>query len=179
MTIPTQLPIPGARIGSPFGWRTDPFNGHRALHTGLDFEAGIGTPIMAAAGGVVVTAETHPEYGNMVEIDHGNGLITRYGHASKLLVKKGDLVRRGQVVALVGSTGRSTGPHLHFEVLVQGVQQDPQKFLAGGQHAPMLAQQAGKPAPAAAKSAPVAVRTGIGGPDTTLAQAPVAGPRPH
>jgi murein DD-endopeptidase MepM/ murein hydrolase activator NlpD len=140
MTIPTQLPIPGARIGSPFGWRVDPFNGHRALHTGLDFEAGVGTPIMAAAGGVVVTAGVHPEYGNMVEIDHGNGLITRYGHASKLLVKKGDLVRRGQEIALVGTTGRSTGPHLHFEVLVQGTQQDPQRFLAAGQGAPNLAQ---------------------------------------
>lgn len=154
MTIPTQLPIPGAPIGSPFGWRVDPFNGHRALHTGLDFEATTGTPIRAAAGGVVVTAAVHPEYGNMVEIDHGNGLVTRYGHTSRMLVKQGDLVRRGQQIALVGSTGRSTGPHLHFEVLVQGVQQDPRKFLAaGGQatppaapHAPVLDQSAAAPA---------------------------------
>ena len=86
---------------------------------------------MAAAGGVVVTADTHPAYGQMVEVDHGNDLVTRYAHASKLLVKKGDLVKRGQRLALVGSTGRSTGPHLHFEVLVQGVQQDPNRFLKG------------------------------------------------
>lgn len=141
MMIPTQLPVANARIGSPFGWRIDPFTGRNALHTGLDFQATIGTPIMAAAGGVVVTAETHPEYGNMIEIDHGNGLVTRYGHTSKFLVKKGDLVKRGQVIALVGSTGRSTGPHLHFEVLVQGTQQDPQKFLAKAQVAPATVAQ--------------------------------------
>jgi murein DD-endopeptidase MepM/ murein hydrolase activator NlpD len=144
MMVPTQAPVAGAPIGSRFGWRIDPFTGRQALHTGLDFEATVGTPIVAAAGGVVVTAEPHPDYGNMVEIDHGNGLVTRYGHASKLLVKKGDLVRRGQQIALVGTTGRSTGPHLHFEVLVQGVQQDPQKFLAS----------AGKPVPVQAAAPP-------------------------
>jgi murein DD-endopeptidase MepM/ murein hydrolase activator NlpD len=86
---------------------------------------------VAAAGGVVVTAEPHPEYGNMVEIDHGNGLVTRYGHTSKFLVKKGDLVRRGQPIALVGTTGRSTGPHLHFEVLLGGTERiDPVPWLA-------------------------------------------------
>jgi murein DD-endopeptidase MepM/ murein hydrolase activator NlpD len=133
MMVPTQQPVSHAAIGSHFGWRIDPFTGRQALHTGLDFEAGVGTPILAAAGGVVVSAEVHPQYGNMVEVDHGNQLVTRYGHASKLLVKKGDLVKRGQPLALVGTTGRSTGPHLHFEVLVQGVPQDPQKFLAAGQ----------------------------------------------
>jgi murein DD-endopeptidase MepM/ murein hydrolase activator NlpD len=132
MMVPTQNPANGAPVGSRFGYRIDPFTGRSALHTGLDFRAMYGTPIVAAAGGVVVTAMMHPEYGNMVEVDHGNGLVTRYGHASRLLVKKGDLVKRGQQLALVGSTGRSTGAHLHFEVLVQGVQQDPQKFLAGG-----------------------------------------------
>lgn len=131
MMVPTQAPVAGAGIGSPFGWRIDPFTGRSALHTGLDYQANTGVPIVAAAGGVVVTAQTHPEYGNMVEVDHGNGLVTRYGHASRLLVKKGDLIKRGQQLALVGSTGRSTGPHLHFEVLVQGIQQDPQKFLNG------------------------------------------------
>jgi hypothetical protein len=139
MMVPTQQPLPGANVGSRFGWRIDPFNGHQALHTGLDFQGVIGTPILAAAGGVVVTAQPHPEYGNMVEVDHGNNLVTRYAHASRLLVKKGDLVKRGQRLALVGTTGRSTGPHLHFEVLVQGVPQDPQKFLAAGQNAPQLA----------------------------------------
>jgi hypothetical protein len=100
-----------------------------------------GTPILAAAGGVVVTAEMHPAYGNMVEIDHGNNLVTRYAHASKFWVKKGDLIKRGQKVADVGSTGRSTGPHLHFEVLVQGIPQDPRKFLAAGKDANPAALQ--------------------------------------
>ncbi|HEX2544935.1 MAG TPA: M23 family metallopeptidase [Ramlibacter sp.] len=131
MMVPTQPPVANAGVGSHFGWRIDPFTGRQALHTGLDYQANTGTPIQSAAGGVVVAAETHPEYGQMVEVDHGNGLVTRYGHASRLLVKKGDLVKRGQQLALVGSTGRSTGPHLHFEVLVQGIQQDPQKFLDG------------------------------------------------
>ena len=126
-------------LGSPFGWRIDPFNGRSALHTGLDFPSEPGTAILAAAGGVVVAQEYHPAYGNMVEIDHGNELITRYAHASRVLVKKGDLVKRGQKIAEVGSTGRSTGPHLHFEVLVQGIFQDPQKFLTAGKHLPASA----------------------------------------
>jgi murein DD-endopeptidase MepM/ murein hydrolase activator NlpD len=134
MMVPTQQPVLGAHMGSAFGWRIDPFTGRSALHTGLDFQAEPGTPILAAAGGVVVTQEVHPAYGNMVEIDHGNDLITRYAHASRVWVKKGDLIRRGQKVADVGTTGRSTGPHLHFEVLVQGVPQDPQKFLSAGQN---------------------------------------------
>lgn len=130
MMIPTQKPVEYSELGSPFGWRIDPFTGRSALHTGLDFPAEVGTAIVAAAGGVVVTQEFHPEYGNMVEIDHGNGLLTRYGHSSRVLVKKGDLVRCGQKIAEVGTSGRSTGPHLHFEVLVNGMYQDPQKFLA-------------------------------------------------
>jgi murein DD-endopeptidase MepM/ murein hydrolase activator NlpD len=132
MMVPTQNPIHGGHVGSAFGWRIDPFTGRSALHTGLDFQADTGTAILSAAGGVVVVAEVHPQYGSMVEVDHGNNLVTRYAHASRLLVKKGDLVKRGQKVAEVGSTGRSTGPHLHFEVLVQGVPQDPQKFLVAG-----------------------------------------------
>ncbi|GAA4424117.1 M23 family metallopeptidase [Acidovorax lacteus] len=130
--VPTQAPVSNRPPGSAFGWRLDPITGQSALHTGLDFQADVGTPILAAAGGVVVAQEYHPQYGNMVEIDHGNQLVTRYAHASKVLVKQGDLVRRGQKIAEVGSTGRSTGPHLHFEVLVQGVFQDPQKFLSAG-----------------------------------------------
>lgn len=129
LMIPTRHPVHSAHVGSPFGWRIDPFTGRSALHTGLDFQADTGTPILAAAGGVVVASEHHFAYGNMVEIDHGNNLVTRYGHASKLLVKKGDLVKGGQTIAQVGSTGRSTGPHLHFEVMVQGEFQDPRKFL--------------------------------------------------
>lgn len=132
MMVPTQPPIAQAHLGSSFGWRLDPISGTSALHTGLDFQADAGTPILAAAGGMVVTQEYHPQYGNMLEVDHGNQLITRYAHASRVLVKKGDLVKRGQRIAEVGSTGRSTGAHLHFEVLVQGVFQDPQKFLNAG-----------------------------------------------
>jgi murein DD-endopeptidase MepM/ murein hydrolase activator NlpD len=134
LMVPTQHPVQAGHLGSAFGWRIDPFTGRSALHTGLDFQADNGTQIQAAAGGVVVTAEVHPQYGNMVEVDHGNNLVTRYAHASRLLVKKGDLVKRGQKLAEVGTTGRSTGPHLHFEVLVQGVPQDPQRFLAAGQN---------------------------------------------
>jgi murein DD-endopeptidase MepM/ murein hydrolase activator NlpD len=136
MMLPTQEPVAGGNLGSAFGWRIDPLNGRSALHTGLDFPSEPGTAILAAAGGVVVTQEYHPAYGNMVEVDHGNELVSRYAHASRVLVKKGDLVKRGQKIAEVGSTGRSTGPHLHFEVLVQGLYQDPQKFLRAGQQGP-------------------------------------------
>ncbi len=132
MAIPTQLPVLTSKIGSSFGWRIDPFTGKSALHTGLDFPAEIGTPIYASAGGLVVTQEYHSEYGNMIEVDHGNNLISRYAHTSKVFVKKGDLIKRGQKIALVGTTGRSTGPHLHYEVLVQGTPQDPRKFLNAG-----------------------------------------------
>ncbi len=137
MMVPTAQPVPGSVLGSAFGFRNDPFNGRSALHTGLDFQAESGTPILAAAGGVVVTQEAHAAYGNMVEVDHGNDLVTRYAHASAVFVKKGDVVKRGQKIAAVGSTGRSTGPHLHFEVLVQSVPQDPQKFLAAGENLPV------------------------------------------
>ena len=140
MMVPTQQPVDAGHLGSSFGWRIDPFTGRSALHTGLDFQADPGVAIHAAAGGVVVASEVHPQYGNMVEVDHGNDMVTRYAHASKLLVKKGDLIKRGQKIAEVGTTGRSTGPHLHFEVLVQGVPQDPQKFLTAGRSVAPLAQ---------------------------------------
>lgn len=136
MMVPTQKPVFEGNLGSAFGWRIDPITGSSALHTGLDFQATEGTPVLAAAGGVVVTQEFHPAYGNMVEIDHGNDLITRYAHASKTHVRRGDLIKRGQKIAEVGSTGRSTGAHLHFEVLAHGIAQDPQKFLAAGSKLP-------------------------------------------
>lgn len=135
LLVPNSAPVDGP-VGSGFGFRTDPFSGRGALHTGLDFPADIGTPILAAAGGMVVNVEVHPGYGNLVEVDHGNGLVTRYAHASKVHVKIGDLVKRGQRVADVGNTGRSTGPHLHFEVLVDNVPQNPVRFLAGRGAAP-------------------------------------------
>lgn len=130
LMIPSTKPVDGA-VGSGFGFRRDPFTGRPALHAGLDFPADTGTPIMAAAGGVVSLVEQHPAYGNVVEVDHGNSLVTRYAHAARVLVKQGDLVKKGHKIAEVGSTGRSTGPHLHFEVLVEGVPQDPARFLAG------------------------------------------------
>lgn len=132
--VPTERPVVDGRVGSAFGFRIDPITGHSALHTGLDFPADTGTPIVAAAGGVVIAQEYHAAYGNLVEVDHGNALVTRYAHASKVLVKKGDIVRRGQAIAEVGTTGRSTGPHLHFEVWVAGVPQNPQKFLQAGEN---------------------------------------------
>jgi murein DD-endopeptidase MepM/ murein hydrolase activator NlpD len=131
LMVPSQAPV-DVPVGSGFGFRPDPFNGRPALHSGLDFPAEPGTPIVAAAGGMVMAREWHPAYGNLLEIDHGNGLVTRYAHAQTLDVELGALVRRGQRVASVGSSGRSTGPHLHFEVLVDGVPQDPARFLAGG-----------------------------------------------
>ena len=150
LMIPSSRPI-DVPVGSGFGFRADPFTGRGALHTGLDFPSPVGTEIHAAAGGVVHAAEMHPEYGLMLEIDHGNGLMTRYGHTSKILVKVGDLVKRGQVVADVGTTGRSTGPHLHFEVLVDGVPQDPQRFLAGPNAKPAVQTAAGNAAPLGAE----------------------------
>ena len=151
LMVPSSAPVEGP-VGSGFGFRTDPFTGRGALHTGLDFPADVGTPIQAAAGGVVVASESHPQYGSMVEVDHGNSLVTRYAHASKLLVKTGDIVKRGQAIALVGSTGRSTGPHLHFEVLVEGVPQNPSKFLAGNRAGASTAVASGsRSQPAAAR----------------------------
>ncbi len=140
LMVPTSKPVDGS-VGSGFGFRTDPFTGQAALHTGLDFPADTGTPVMAAAGGVVQLSEYQSQYGNVVELDHGKGLVTRYAHNSKVLVKTGDIVKRSQVIAEVGNTGRSTGPHLHFEVRVEGAAQDPAKFLAAGDSA--LADSAG------------------------------------
>jgi murein DD-endopeptidase MepM/ murein hydrolase activator NlpD len=129
LMVPSSRPVEGP-VGSGFGFRYDPFNGRQALHTGLDFPAEPGTPVLAAAGGVVQGVEWHPEYGQLLTLDHGNGLVTRYAHLSRVHVAGGDLVKRQQKVAEVGSTGRSTGPHLHFEVLVEGVPQNPARFLA-------------------------------------------------
>ena len=131
--LPTTLPINMQWNASASGWRVDPFTGLRAMHEGVDFPSPVGTPIMAAASGIVLSAEWHPEYGNLIEIDHGNDMTTRYAHASKLLVKAGEVVKRGQRIAEVGSTGRSTGPHLHFEVRFHGIAQNPNRFLEAAQ----------------------------------------------
>jgi murein DD-endopeptidase MepM/ murein hydrolase activator NlpD len=127
--LPTSLPVVDGARSSGFGWRADPFTGQSALHEGLDFTAEPGTPIYAAAAGIVKSIERHPQYGNVVDIDHGDELVTRYAHAQLVLVKEGELVKRGQHIAAVGNTGRSTGPHLHFEVRLKNVPQNPARFL--------------------------------------------------
>ena len=127
--IPTMMPVRAPYNASGFGRRVDPFNGQWAMHEGIDFIADYGSPIVAAAAGVVIFAGFHPQYGYMIDVDHGNDLVTRYAHCSKLLVREGDLVQRGRKIGEVGSTGRSTGPHLHFEVRFRGAAQNPSKFL--------------------------------------------------
>lgn len=127
--VPTMLPVEGGWYSSNFGWRIDPFNGQRAFHEGIDFVVEYGSAIRTAAGGVVVYSAFHPQYGNMIEVDHGNELVTRYAHASKRLVKVGDVVLRGAKIGEVGKTGRATGTHLHFEVRRRGNPQNPTQFL--------------------------------------------------
>lgn len=127
--LPTIMPVQAPYNASGFGRRIDPFTGQWAMHEGIDFLADLGSPVVAAAGGVVQFAGLHPQYGMMIDIDHGNDLVTRYAHLSKLFVREGDVVVRGHRVALSGNTGRSTGPHLHFEVRFRGSAQNPGKFL--------------------------------------------------
>jgi len=127
--LPSVAPVRSSWYSSNFGWRLDPFTGQNALHEGVDYMVPEGTSIYASAGGVVVFAGLHPQYGNMVELDHGNQIMTRYAHASRVLVQVGEVVRRGHEIARVGNTGRSTGNHLHFEVRYKGVAQNPVRFL--------------------------------------------------
>ena len=131
--LPTTLPVKAAYLGSPFGHRSDPIAGLRAMHEGIDFNAEIGTPVVAAADGVVLSAAYHSDFGNMVDVDHGDGLTTRYAHLSSMNVKAGGMVKRGEALGAVGVTGRSTGPHLHFEVRMRGIPQNPAQFLKQGE----------------------------------------------
>jgi hypothetical protein len=126
---PTGRPVVAGYISSYFGERMDPFNGEEAFHKGLDFASDAGADVLAVGQGVVTWAGAREGYGVLVEVNHGNGFITRYAHNSKVLVTKGDTVQRGQAIAVVGSTGRSTGPHVHFEVLKDGRQIDPMTFV--------------------------------------------------
>ncbi len=179
LLVPSSPPV-NVPVGSGFGFRTDPFNGHGSLHTGLDFPAEVGTPVYAAAGGIVTMREWHAAYGNTLEIDHGNGLVTRYAHNSAFEVERGALVKRGQLVARVGNTGRSTGPHLHFEVLVDGAPQDPARFLAGGSGAGPAKEFARRPgqqtsaAPAAPSLVAAASSPRSSGPAATASAPAVA-----
>ncbi len=127
--MPTIQPVDVAYNSSGFGLRIDPFTGTQAMHQGIDFVAATGTAIVAAAGGVVIASEWSHDFGNMIEVDHGNDITTLYAHASKVYVRVGDVVKRNQHIADVGSTGRATGAHLHFEVHVKNVAQNPDKFL--------------------------------------------------
>ena len=126
---PSRMPIAQTWITSGFGGRADPFGGGAAFHRGIDFHASVGDPVLAVADGVVSYAGDRSGYGNVVEVDHGNGYVTRYAHNSRLLVRVGELVHRGDQVAQAGSTGRSTGAHVHFEVWQDGRVVNPSRFL--------------------------------------------------
>lgn len=126
---PSGRPVNEGWISSAFGWRTDPFSGRRSMHEGIDFAAGVGTDVVSVAPGVVSHAGGKAGYGKLVEVNHGNGYVTRYGHNSKITVEVGERVDRGNVIAKLGSSGRSTGPHLHFEVLRNGKVVDPAAYM--------------------------------------------------
>ena len=128
-TRPSGRPITKGWTSSYYGMRTDPFSGKLEMHKGMDFAGREGSEIVSASSGVIIWASTRYGYGNLVEINHGNGYITRYGHNAKILVKVGDVVEKGQAISLMGSTGRSTGPHVHLEVLLNGRQVDPLPFI--------------------------------------------------
>jgi murein DD-endopeptidase MepM/ murein hydrolase activator NlpD len=130
-SIPSREPVDNVHLSSNFGSRSDPFNGHKRLHQGIDIPGPLGTPIYATADGVVQRAEWSSGYGNLVEINHGNGLETRYGHMSKLIAQPNERVRRGQLIGLMGSTGRSTGSHLHYEVRIAGSAVNPMPYIEG------------------------------------------------
>jgi len=132
VTVPIRQPLPELEESSGFGVRTDPFFRRPAMHTGLDFRGEIGDAVRATAAGTVTTAGWNGGYGKMVEIEHGNGLATRYGHLSEIDVREGQSIKVGQIIGRIGSTGRSTGPHLHYETRVDGDAVDPTKFLRAG-----------------------------------------------
>lgn len=134
----TPVPVDLPRLSSGFGWRVDPILGRPALHSGIDIPGPLRSPVLAAAGGVVHFAGKAGGYGNMIEVDHGGGLVTRYAHLSGFLVGPGARVERGQEIATMGSTGRSTGSHLHFEVRLNGQATGPLAWLTGTPAAPRV-----------------------------------------
>ena len=127
--VPRGWPVAGAVLTSGFGWRRSPFTRRWKFHSGLDLAAARGAPVVAPAMGTVVTADFQSGYGRVVEVDHGFGIVTRYAHNARLLVAVGEKVRRGQVISTVGMTGATTGPHLHYEIRVDGVPVDPLEYL--------------------------------------------------
>ena len=149
--IPTAMPAASMMMSSGFGYRSDPFTGGAAMHAGLDFKGPVGTPILAAAKGKVVLAGFNGGYGNTIEIRHANGLVTRYAHLSGLNVRQGQMVERGVQIGRMGSTGRSTGSHLHFEVRLNGQAINPRKFLEANPDVLKVQTVAGNRADSAAK----------------------------
>ncbi len=141
VSVPSILPVRGARTSSNYGMRTHPVLGRRRMHSGIDLAAPTGTPVYATADGLVSRANRFSSYGLYISIDHGAELETRYAHLSRLAVAAGDRVRKGQVIGYVGSTGRSTGPHLHYEVRVDGVAVNPNPYMVESQELTRLAQQ--------------------------------------
>ena len=142
MAIPSLKPVSHMAFSSSYGVRSDPFRGSAAMHSGVDIPGPIGTPIYATADGIVGRAQWVSGYGNMVEIDHGKGIQTRYGHLSKLIVKPNSRVKRGQLIALMGSTGRSTGSHLHYEVRIDGRAVNPMPFIQSSDYLLAVQQRA-------------------------------------
>lgn len=133
VSIPSINPVEAMRFSSQYGYRTDPFQGRRKNHKGLDIPGPIGTPIYATADGTIGRAQWVSGYGKYVEVEHGNAIQTRYGHMSALNVVSGQRVRQGEIIGFMGSTGRSTGSHLHYEVRIAGEPVNPMSFLAAAQ----------------------------------------------
>jgi murein DD-endopeptidase MepM/ murein hydrolase activator NlpD len=154
IAIPSLKPVSGTNFTSGFGVRSDPFQGRAAMHAGVDLAGPLGTPIYATADGYVGRSEWAGGYGNLVELNHGRGIQTRYGHLSRSLVKPGEQVKRGQLIAYMGSTGRSTGSHLHYEVRIDGKAVNPIPFLQGSDYLAAVQQRA------------AATRVAMGGPVT-------------
>lgn len=130
---PSGLPVANGYMSSIYGWRADPFNGRRTLHQGIDFAAPAGSDVLSVASGIVSEAGLRDGYGQMVEINHGNGYVTRYGHNQSVLVRAGEKIDKGQKIASVGSSGRATGPHVHFEVLLNGYVVNPAHYIQAAQ----------------------------------------------
>lgn len=142
MAVPSTRPLNTATFTSGYGVRSDPFRGQAAMHAGIDLAAPTGTAVYATADGMVERAQWEGGYGNMVQVDHGKGLATRFGHLSRILVHPGQTVHRGDLIALVGSTGRSTGPHLHYEVRIDGHAVNPVPFLQASDFAVAMREKA-------------------------------------
>jgi murein DD-endopeptidase MepM/ murein hydrolase activator NlpD len=156
IAIPSTEPVHGTNFTSGYGVRSDPFKGRAAMHAGIDLAGPMGTPIYATADGIVGRAEwNNGGYGNLVEIDHGHGIQTRYGHLSRYIVSAGEHVKRGQMIAYMGSTGRSTGSHLHYEVRLDGRAVNPIPFLQSGEYLQSVQRRAA-----------AATRVALGGPES-------------